>query len=90
MKEQEEKQAADSFDKALADDVIERLSEDVDELLEFIAKMSVSCSETECRKKAIKGMGYDKYLAYIIQDGWYDYLTADDKKYLIDLLTNKD
>ena len=90
MKEQEEKQAADSFDKALADEVIERLSEDVDKLLEFIAEMSVSCSETKCREKAIKCMGYGQYITYLIKGGWYDYLTKEDWEYVLNKINKED
>ena len=75
MKEQEAK----AFDEKLASDCICSLHKKVDDLLKFIALQSMNCSESECRKKAIDGMGHRGYLSFLIREGKLDAL--DDEKW---------
>ena len=81
-----QEQEAKSFDEALANDTIDALQRKVDELVEFIAEQSCNCFESDCRKKAIKEMGYAKYLAWIIDTDNDDYLNEDDKSFIINKL----
>ena len=85
MKEQEPK----AFDEALANDCICSLQKQVDDLLEFIALQSVNCFESDCRKKAIEGMGRKAYLSLLIRKGEHDALNDEDWDYIIEQL-NKD
>ena len=85
MKEQEAK----AFDEELANDCICSLQKQVDDLLEFIALQSVNCFESDCRKKAIEGMGRKAYLSLLIRKGEHDALNDEDWDYIIEQL-NKD
>lgn len=85
MKEQEAK----AFDEQLANDCICSLQKQVDDLLEFIAMQSVNCFESDCRKKAIEGMGRKAYLSLLIKKGEYDALKDEDWEYIVELI-NKD
>ena len=82
MKEQESK----TFDEQLANDCIDALQRKVDELVRFIAEQSCNCFESDCRKKAIKEMGYGNYVAWLIDTDNNDYLTEDDKTFIINQL----
>lgn len=83
--EQEEK----AFDEALANDCICSLQRQVDDLLEFIALQSVNCFESDCRKKAIEGMGRRGYISFLIKKGEQDALEDEDWNYIVELI-NKD
>ena len=85
MKEQEAK----AFDEVLASNCICSLQKKVDGLLKFIALQSVNCSESDCRKKAIEGMGHKGYLSFLIKEGKLDAL-EDEKWNCIFELINKD
>lgn len=85
MKEQEAK----AFDEQLANDCICSLQDKVDDLLEFIAMQSVNCFESDCRKKAIEGMGRKAYLSLLIKKGEQDALEDEDWEYIVELI-NKD
>lgn len=85
MKEQEAK----AFDEQLANDCICSLQDKLDDLLEFIAMQSVNCFESDCRKKAIEGMGRKAYLSFLIKKGEYDALKDEDWEYIVELI-NKD
>ena len=84
-----QEQEAKAFDEALANDCICSLQKQVDDLLEFIALQSVSCFETDCRNKAIEGMGRKAYLSFLIKKGEQDALEDDDWDYIVEQL-NKD
>lgn len=85
MKEQEAK----DFDEALANDCICSLQKQVDDLLEFIAWQSVNCFESDCRNKAIEGMGRRGYISFLIKKGEQDALEDEDWDYIVELI-NKD
>lgn len=85
MKEQEAK----AFDEALANDCICSLQKQVDDLLEFIALQSVNCFESDCRMKAIEGMGRKAYLSLLLRKGEQDALNDEDWDYIVELI-NKD
>lgn len=92
VKEQEAK----AFDEALANDFIFSLQKQVydlqkqvDDLLEFIAWQSVRSFESDCRNKAIEGMGRKAYLSFLIKKGEQDALEDDDWNYIVELI-NKD
>ena len=85
MKEQEAK----AFDEALANDCICSLQKQVDDLLEFIAWQSVNCFESDCRMKAIEGMGRRGYISFLIKKGEQDALEDEDWNYIVELI-NKD
>ena len=74
---------------SLANDCICSLQNKVDDLLEFIAMQSVNCFESDCRKKAIEGMGRKAYLSFLIKKGEYDALKDEDWEYIVELI-NKD
>lgn len=80
---------AKAFDEALANDCICSLQKQVDDLLEFIALQSVNCFESDCRKKAIEGMGRKAYLSLLIRKGEQDALNDEDWNYIVELI-NKD
>ena len=61
----------------------------MDDLLEFIALQSVNCFESDCRKKAIEGMGRKAYLSFLIKKGEQDALEDEDWDYIVELI-NKD
>lgn len=84
-----QEQEAKAFDEALANDCICSLQKRVDDLLEFIALQSVNCFESDCRKKAIEGMGRKAYLSLLIRKGEQDALNDEDWDYIIEQL-NKD
>lgn len=84
-----QEQEAKAFDEALANDCICSLQKRVDDLLEFIALQSVNCFESDCRKKAIEGMGRKAYLSFLIKKGEYDALKDEDWDYIVELI-NKD
>ena len=85
MKEQEAK----AFDVTLASNCICSLQKKVDGLLQFIALQSVNCFESDCRKKAIEGMGRKAYLSFLIKKGEQDALEDEDWDYIVELI-NKD
>ena len=84
-----QEQEAKAFDEALANDCIYSLQDKLDDLLEFIAMQSVNCFESDCRKKAIEGMGRKAYLSFLIKKGEYDALKDEDWEYIVELI-NKD
>ena len=84
-----QEQEAKAFDEALANDCICSLQKRVDDLLEFIAWQSVNCFESDCRNKAIEGMGRKAYLSLLIRKGEQDALNDEDWDYIVELI-NKD
>lgn len=84
-----QEQEAKAFDEALANDCICSLQKQVDDLLEFIAWQSVNCFESDCRNKAIEGMGRRGYISFLIKKGEYDALKDEDWEYIVELI-NKD
>ena len=84
-----QEQEAKAFDETLANDCICSLQKRVDDLLEFIAWQRVNCFESDCRKKAIEGMGRKAYLSFLIKKGEQDALEDEDWNYIVDLI-NKD
>ena len=84
-----QEQEAKVFDEALANDCICSLQKQVNDLLEFIALQSVNCFESDCRKKAIEGMGRRAYLSFLIKKGEQDALEDEDWDYIVELI-NKD
>lgn len=84
-----QEQEAKAFDEALANDCICSLQKQVDDLLEFIALQSVNCFESDCRMKAIEGMGRKAYLSLLIRKGEQDALNDEDWDYIVELI-NKD
>ena len=64
----------------------EELKRKYDELVDFICEQSVSAFESDCRKKAIKEMGYSQYLAWIIDTDNEEVLNEDDKTFIIEKL----
>ena len=84
-----QEQEAKAFDEALANDCICSLQKQVDDLLEFIALQSVNSFESDCRMKAIEGMGRKAYLSLLIRKGEQDALNDEDWNYIVELI-NKD
>ena len=84
-----QEQEAKAFDEQLANDCICSLQKQVDDLLEFIALQSVNCFESDCRKKAVEGMGRRGYISFLIKKGEYDALKDEDWNYIVELI-NKD
>lgn len=84
----EHEQKVGEFDIQLAEDTILALQKEVDELVEFVAKQSCNCFESECRKLAIKKMGYKSYLAFIIKEKETETLLDEDWDFIRNLLTN--
>lgn len=84
-----QEQEAKAFDEALDNDCICSLQKQVDDLLEFIALQSVNCFESDCKKKAIEGMGRKAYLSLLIRKGEQDALNDEDWDYIVEQL-NKD
>ena len=87
VKEQEQK--VGEFDMQLAEDTINALQKEVGELVKFIAKQSCNCFESDCRKLAIKKMGYKSYLAFVIKEKEMETLLDEDWDFIRNLLTNK-
>lgn len=84
-----QEQEAKAFDEALANDCICSLQKQVDDLLEFIALQSVNCFESDCRMKAIEGMGRKAYISLLIRKGEQDALNDEDWDYIVEQI-NKD
>lgn len=84
----EHEQKVGEFDMKLAEDTIKALQKEVNELVEFIAKQSCNCFEGDCRKLAIKKMGYKSYLAFVIKEKEMETLLNEDWAFIRNLLTN--
>ena len=80
VKDQEQK--VGEFDMRLAEDTINALQKEVDELVKFIAEQSIDCYEGDCRKKAIEEMGYGAYLSFLIDKDETARMTEDDWEYI--------
>lgn len=84
----EHEQKVGEFDIQLAEDTINALQKEVDELVRFIAKQSCTCFESDCRKLAVKKMGYKSYLAFVIKEKETETLLDEDWDFIRNLLTN--
>ena len=82
MEERETK----SFDEQLADDCINALQNERNELCRFIALQSSQCSETKCRNLSIEKLGYREYLAILIESNEVDALLEKDLNYIAKFL----
>lgn len=66
-----------------AEDIISAYEKKIAELQKFIANQSISASETLCYRKAVEEMGRNAYIAYVIETDNADYLSDEDKEYVV-------